>query len=373
MTVANSSSPSSMMFNPAQLGISSKTDFLSTELYTHHTNWLPVFQVNDLWINIYSFMYGMKIPNEDNLNISVGFGYSRLFLNLGEFVVTTEYGPEPVGTFYGYESSDNFSVGVGLDYGFTAAFGMTLKKITSNLSPIGTAEESGSGTANIWATDIGVLFKFPVADLFLKNEKENLNLLSPFFDITTAYTLNNLGGSVVYIGSAQADPLPRTARLGWSSEAGISIHTEKINLALFNLTIAREAENLLLKKHPDGTWNYDGAPLGDINIYDNLIASEATGYITVRRGFSINILETVTFRQGSYEGDGNLSYTTSGYSISTRGISNVINKITAQTADVTPVQFILTHIEIRFSHSEYAGQTLLNGTKFDNVIFALHY
>jgi len=361
------------MFNPAQLGMNSQTNFLSTEMFSHKTRWLPQFGLNDLWINNYAMMYGIKLPEENNSLISVGLGYSRLFLNLGRFIVTSENSAEPIGTFDGYETSDNFSIGVGIDVGIKAAFGATIKKITSKLSPIGTAEEKISGTANVWASDLGILVKFPMMDIIFKESEHKKSILFPFLDLTTAYALNNLGGRVAYINYAQSDPLPRTARLGWSSAAGVNYHVEKIDITLFNFTVAREAENLLFKRDNIGSWEYDGAPFGNINIYKNLIESEANGYVTVRRGFSVNVFETVTFRQGSYEGDGNLSYETSGFSVGTKGISKIAIALMPPNTDFNPVTFFLSHLEIRFSHSEYTGQTLLNGTGFDNLIFSFHH
>ncbi len=373
MTVANSSSPSSMMFNPAQLGMSSQTDFFSTEMYSHKTLWLPQFGLSDLWLNSYSIMYGLKLPTENSSPISIGFGYSRLFLNLGRFIATTELGPEPATIIDGYETSDNFSIGVGIDLGVTVAFGATTKKITSKLSPVGTAQERSAGTANIWASDIGLVIKFPIINLIFRVNEQQNNILSPFLDITTAYALNNLGGRVIYYDNAQADPLPRTARLGWSSEAGFNYHTEKNDITLFNLMIAREAENFLFKRDNIGSWEYDGAPLGNIDIYKNLIASEKNGYVTVRRGFSFNLFETITIRQGSYEGDGNLSYSTTGYTVSTRGVMKFFNSTKSSDPDFNPMQFLISHLEIRFSHSEYQGHDIVGGTYFDNLIFSFHH
>ncbi len=184
--------------------------------------------------------------------------------------------------------------------------------------------------------------------------------------------MNNLGGSVVYIDYSQADPLPRTARLGWAIESGLNYRSETVQLNLINITIAREAENFLFKRFNDGSWKYQGIPLGDIAIDKHLIASEASGFVSVRRGFSANILEIVTIRQGSYEGDGNLSYTTSGYSISTRGFSKIVGSNMRQSSEFNPVQFLFSHLEIRFSHSEYTGHPILGGTSFDNIIFSFY-
>ncbi len=173
MTVANSSSPTSMMFNPAQLGMNSQTLFLSSEIYSHNALWLPAFNLKDLWINNYSIMYGMKLPSDEQSNISVGFGYSRVFLNLGKFIVMTEKGPEPIATFDGYETSDNYSIGIGIDVGVKASFGATVKKIVSNLSPFGSAQERTSGKANVWASDLGMLVKFPIISLLFEKKKRN--------------------------------------------------------------------------------------------------------------------------------------------------------------------------------------------------------
>lgn len=373
MTTANSSSPTSMMFNPAHLGISSQTEFFSTETFSRKTQWLPQFGLSDLWINNYSMMYGLRFSGEKSPNISVGIGYSRVFLNLGRFIVNSELGPEPTATFDGYETSDNFCIGVGIDLGVTLAFGSTIKKITSQLSPIGTAQERPANSGKAWASDLGLIVKFPLFSLIKKENEHRLHTLTPFFDITTAYALNNVGGRISYLDAAQSDPLPRTARLGWGAETGLHYRSEQIDVPLITLTIAREAENLLFQRDNNGSWNYDGLPLGNIDIYKNLIASKADGYISVRRGFSVNVFETATFRQGSFEGDGNLSYQTSGFSISTRGISKIISSSLPAVTGFNPVEFFFMHLEIRYSHSEYSGKSPLNGTSFDNLIFTFHH
>ncbi len=371
-TVANASSPSSMLFNPAQIGMHTQSNFFSTELNSKPTLWLPAFNLNDLWITNSTIVYGMKMPLDEKSSFSMGVGYSRVFLNLGEFIVTTEAGPDAVASFKGYEASDNFSAGVGIDAGYKIAVGTTFKKITSSLSPIGTAQERGNGKAQLWAWDFGIVGSLPIVPFMERKESQAENIAAPFLFITGAYAVNNIGGGISYAGSP-SDPLPRTARLGLSANAGFSLRVKNTMIEMVNVTIAREAENLLFERFNDGSWKYTGSYIGKINITQNILNGEAHGYVCVRRGFSAGILETVVIRSGSYEGDGNLVYKTSGYSISTLGLSKYISSSIPDQTGFNPIEFFASHLEIRFNHSAYTEHPILNGTEFDTVVFSFRY
>jgi hypothetical protein len=371
-TVANASSPSSMLFNPAQLGMHSQSSFFSTELNTSKTQWLPPFNLSDLYITNSSFVLGTKLPLSERSTMSVGIGYSRLYLNLGSFIYFPDASSSSVQTFDGHEASDNFSAGVGVDHGYKIAAGMTLKRITSALSPIGSAQEGGSGTIQLWAMDFGLVGTLPIVPFMERLDDVAENSAAPFVSITGAYALNNFGGEVTYMGS-QSDPLPRTARLGLSVNAGMAYRANNVLFELLSITIAREAENTLYDRFNDGTWKYTGSFIGNINFTKDVLQGEAHGYVSVRRGFAINLFETVTIREGSFEGDGALVYNTSGYSISTFGVSKFLTTMIPERTGFDPIEFFAAHLEIRYNHSSYSDHPVLGGTEFDTIVFSFHH
>ncbi len=371
-TVANASSPSSMLFNPAQLGMHTQSNFFSTEVNTQKTQWLPPFNLSDLYITNSSVTFGMKLPLTERSSFSVGLGYSRLYLNLGRFIVISDPSSSSVQSFDGHETSDNFSGGIGIDDGYKIAAGMTLKRITSALSPIGSAQEGGSGTARLWAMDFGLVGTLPIVPFMERLDDVAENSAAPFLSVSGAYALNNFGGEVSYIGS-QSDPLPRTARLGLSVNAGMVYRANSIVFTLLDLTIAREAENFLFNRYNDGKWEYTGSLIGNINFTKDVLQAEAHGYVSVRRGFSIGLFETVTIREGSYQGDGELVYNTSGFSISTLGVSKFIASFIQERAGFDPIEFFAAHLEIRYNHSSYSDHPILGGTEFDTIVLSLRY
>ncbi len=371
-TVANASSPSAMLFNPAQLGMHTQSNFFSTEVNTQKTQWLPSFNLSDLYITNSSFVFGTKIPLTERSTISVGIGYSRLYLNLGKFVLTSEGDPSSAAVFEGHEASDNFSGGIGIDNGVKIAAGMTLKRITSALSPIGSVQDGGSGTARLWAMDFGLVGTLPIVPFLERLDDVAENSAAPFVSLSGAYALNNFGGDFSYIGS-QSDPLPRTARLGLSFNAGLMYRANSVLFELLNVTIAREAENFLFNRFNDGNWEYTGSLIGNINFTQDVLQAEAHGYVSVRRGFSIGLFETVTIREGSYQGDGEMVYNTSGFSISTLGVSKFIASFIQERVGFDPIEFFASHLEIRYNHSSYSDHPILGGTEFDTIVFSLRY
>ena len=80
---------------------------------------------------------------------------------------------------------------------------------------------------------------------------------------------SNIGHRITYIDAAQADPLPRTARIGTSLKAGLSLITDKQTRRLASFENLYEAELLLVRARKGGV-AYDGR-LGDIDFWDNVI------------------------------------------------------------------------------------------------------
>lgn len=214
-----------MIYNPAQLGMLSRTHSFSSDFYTNVVQWLPVFNLSDLWLNSYSMMYGVNLGEELPNNISFGIGYSRTYLKLGEFIQTSQNNPTEIGRFRGYETSDNYSLGFSFDVGAIVGFGTTVKRIQSHLSPFGIGNTAITGLADLTAIDLGIISKIPLAALLLGQNSDKTAKLIPVVDVSLSYAMNNIGRAVVYGDPNQADPLPRTARIGWSVEAGAQIAT----------------------------------------------------------------------------------------------------------------------------------------------------
>lgn len=214
---------SAIYWNPAGLGFQN-----GGEISITHANWLPQFGLSDLFYDYFNIK--QELPDYGGT-----FGASVTYLNLGEFIRTSETDPTEIGRFKGFE----FAVTVGFGTLITNDFsvGTNLRYINSSLSPFGTAQEKGSGIANTFSFDVGMLYK-------------PKSLVIPFIDedigehFSVGVNLSNLGPKVTYIDAAQADPLPTQLRLGF----GIIPMKDEYN----SLTISVDFSKLLIYKEPNG-------------------------------------------------------------------------------------------------------------------------
>lgn len=205
-------------WNPAGYGFQT-----GSEISLSHANWLPAFQLPDLWIA--HGIYKHYIPS---LNGTVALGLA--FLNLGEFNQTLPTGPEVVGVFKSYEFAITGSYGGRLTRQF--GIGLNARFIHSRLSPFGTAQEQGRGIASGFSFDIGMLYK-PRTFLF-----------SGDLDQKLAFGLNisNIGPNLTYIDKAQADPLPMNFRIGMAYQFVKSTYNNiTFNLDFNKLLIRRDS------------------------------------------------------------------------------------------------------------------------------------
>ena len=193
-----------------------------------HANWLPAFNLGDVWIA--HAVYKQPVEEIDGM---ASFAVS--YLNLGDFARTT-IDPTPLETFKGFE----FAVtgGYATKLSENLGIGVNARFIRSQLSPFGTAEESGRGVANGFSFDVGMLYKptsvpIPFTDADLGNR---LNL---------GFNVSNIGPKIFYIDEAQADPLPMNLRLGF----GYDILQSEYN----NFTLSAELSRLLVRKFDNGT------------------------------------------------------------------------------------------------------------------------
>ncbi|MGB2869568.1 MAG: type IX secretion system outer membrane channel protein PorV [Bacteroidota bacterium] len=198
-----------------------------SEVSLSHANWLPAFNLSDLWIA--HMVYKQPVEELDGV-VSAGITY----LNLGEFSRTLN-DPTVLGTFKAYEYA--LTIGYGTKLSDDLGIGLNARLIHSLLSPIGTAEEQGEGKATGFSFDVGLLYKphslvIPFTDLDLGNR------------INFGMNLSNVGPKLTYIDKAQADPLPMNLRLGFAYKLIESDYN--------NMTFITDVSRLLIKKDTSG-------------------------------------------------------------------------------------------------------------------------
>ena len=102
-------------------------------------------------------------------------------MSFGEFTVTGEVDPTPIGTIEPSDYYLAYSLGAGIDYGVQFNAGITYKDITSDL---------GRAEANTDVIDFGFLLNVPVIklvdDSFSFNIIESVPAI-PFFNISFGY------------------------------------------------------------------------------------------------------------------------------------------------------------------------------------------
>jgi opacity protein-like surface antigen len=221
--VALADDASALYWNPAGLGFQQ-----GQEISISHANWLPAFNLSDLFIDY--LVYRRQMPEIDGTVAA-----SITYLNLGTFT-RTEFDPTPLETFKAYE----FAITAGYSTKVTEelAVGINGRFIHSRLSPFGTAEEQGRGIASDFSFDVGLLYKPKTLEIPLLG----LDIGDHF---TAGFNLSNIGPAMSYIDRAQADPLPTSLRFG----VGYKILNTEYN----KLTAIVDVNKLLVRKHADGT------------------------------------------------------------------------------------------------------------------------
>jgi hypothetical protein len=213
-----------IFWNPAGLGFQQ-----GSEISLSHANWLPKFNLPDLWIA--HLVYKQRVEEFDG---TAALGVT--FLNLGEIQQTGSGGPEVIGTFKSYEFA--VTAGYGTQLSQDLGIGLNARLIHSRLSPVGTEAEQGQGIATGFSFDVGMLYKprsvpIPFTDIDIGGR---LNL---------GFNLSNVGPSLTYIDKAQADPLPMNLRFGLSAK----IIEDEFN----NLAYILDFSKLLIKRNSDGS------------------------------------------------------------------------------------------------------------------------
>jgi hypothetical protein len=326
-------------YNPAQLGYFSRENNFSTFFMPQNTKWL------NNYLSGYTFRsFGLSAgynfnKNENSLPISVGIGYIHNKLSYGFYY-------DSKGIYESYESFDCFSVGASLDYYLLFNLGFSIKPFHSKLDNI------SGGDANSTASDFGTMITAPFAKLFFNNLKFALNnqsFLKPKVDLTLGCSITNIGKEISYIDAAQADPISRTARLGYTLELGFDLLLKQTKINFFNYSFTAEAEDILIKNKSNAIYisvpPYEYQNLfGDIIIGKHLFELIGDENVVVHKGHIFRLFDSFIFTTGRFDGRGYYNRKTNGYGLSSDGIFKLLNS----AVDNPIINFISNHFVIEY-------------------------
>lgn len=365
--------------NPAQVGLFGLRGHLNAGFYTRKTQWLPMFQQSDATYNTGAVSAGFDLGDVLSLPfpVGIGAGYSKIVLNLGRFVVTGPSGPPPIANLYPKEEAEAYTVGVGIDYYVRIGFGLSFKRIVSSPGVIIDSRPSWQPTlmeARVSATDFGLLIQVPLSEIVFGSHEQPLGFLpdiDPFVNLSVGYVHSNHGKEVVYIDSLGGDPLPREAVIGLGVEMGLISKAISRDWRVVSVTWARQAEDLLVRRFSDGSFSYQSG-LGDIGFFNSIFLGERNDRASLRKGWEFSIAELLYVRGGSYAGPGYLVYSTSGFSVRSRGIFRLVEAFTGSELKGWLVSLLANHVDVQFHQSSYRSEdSPVDGTTFRGLNLTL--
>ncbi len=351
-TALTTEDPFGFLWNPAQLGYTSQNNNFSLIFYPSKFEWLPTYNL-DFEVKSLAFNVGYNFKDIINFPLSVGFGYSYLVLNFGEFLRIDENDPTTLGSLYSMDYYNAYSLGIGIDYYVQLNAGITYKSITSILAANIAAEpgfEDAKAEPNV--IDLGLLINVPVFKLIDKDmliELEGDMLLKPDLNFSIGYSKSNIGDELYYFDPAWAAPLPRMDRIGYGISTGFDLLADNFQMKVLNFSLTVEADDILINRDTTD-WDYQST-LSDLQFVKNLINIEGTEEIVSHIGLKIDLFETVSLSTGHFSGRG---FThdipeTSGFEIRTKGIF----KLWALWSKETIADFLRDHIDIRYYSTDY--------------------
>lgn len=361
-TALPSDDPFAFHFNPAQLGQTGSVTNLSAHFYPAKVEWLPGL-IPDVTYNNSAFTLGYKFKNTFLKSpLKLGLGYMSGKIDYGTSYQTDDQG-QIINIFNPYESYQAYSFGVGVDYFVQISAGITFKKFESKLAPaiVGIFPEPAEAEGS--AKDFGVLFNLPAIKppVIEAGSNNSASRLYPVLDVSVGYSILNIGDEVFYIDASQADPIPRTARLGYGLKFVMGYRLQNsVPLQMFGFDWAVEAEDILIEQEDQG-FKYQGM-FGDINIWNNIIRAKGDDKVVRHWGLRFRLAETFLISLGNFNGRGFENYDTNGIGLSIKGLLKFLD---SRSSNQT-LHALSEHFDLRYYNSNYfAG--LESETSFQGI------
>jgi hypothetical protein len=308
--------PVGFYYNPAQLGYYSQNNNVSIFFMPDKT---VLFNNDPNKVTSYSYGaaagYNFK-SNGSSTPLSIGIGYlHNRYDYVGE--ISPKVAPD---------SYDCISVGAGFENYLIYNIGFSVKSYISKLSYNPVYDFTGSGVM----FDFGAMIIIPFDNIYLNNTLISMGNteFKPILKISTGYSILNIGKVVYYNDLESADPLPRTARLGYNLNLGFKTNIAGAELPIIDYSFTAEVDNQLYNGYTNGKLIYKGL-LGDIDIIDNLLLLNGRYNVTVHKGHIFNFLKTLTIVTGSIVQENYSNFTSSGWAVSTEGLFQVLEKNTS--------------------------------------------
>jgi hypothetical protein len=228
--------------------------------------------------------------------------------------------------------------------------GFSIKSYTSTFPPQLINNEIITPKASGTAFDFGAMITAPVSKLLFNEYNIRLyekSFIKPKVDFTLGYSLTNVGNKVIYFDPAQADPIPRTARLGYTFNFALELSNNwvrKLNVVDYSFTA--EAADLLIKHDTSGNMQYQNL-LGDINIGKNLIELHGDQNVVVHRGHILRLFETIVIVSGRFNGSGYDNRKTNGIGVSSEGLFKLLNS----SIDNPLINYLTNHFVVEYYNS----------------------
>jgi len=282
----------SSFFNPAHSKLPNGLSYQSSKI---STEWLPNLADDLIFENEVKRISYNKYPLSNSNWLEFSITKLETNLNLGEQMQTDANGNE-LGNFNSYMSCSAITYSVGVQsriYPISFSIGRTDKTAIQNL---------GTASSKDKFYDWG--FRFSANNYPLLDNKIGLTF-------GLGYSKSNIGDFIWFQDESQADPAPMTARLGMTWGGKIKLIDE---LGL-EIKLTHEGQDLLVETIDNETV-YQKSLLGDLDINDHILSSDAEEGITIHRGMEINFFDIYFSRTGKLiDIDGKMNINTRGNSI----------------------------------------------------------
>lgn len=348
--------PIGFYFNPANLGFAAQNNHVSLSFMPEKANWFRVSNSNTTFSS-YGFNIGYNFQKKfHKIPISVGLGYIHNIFDFGKQYRDNSNREED---YLGNpkDSFKSFSVGIGVNYYLMFNFGISFKSFNSQLL---TNYNIFTGKpkvieANGTARDYGVMIIAPISQLLFNNANYYLNskaFIKPKANFTLGYSLTNVGDEIYFTDKAQSDPIPRTARFGYTFDLGLDLFIKKTKINAINYSFTAETEDRLIRVIPSKGFEYQSF-MGDIKFGKNLIGLKGDDDVTVRRGHIFKFFETLILETGRFDGHGFSAEANNrkanGFGFSSEGIL----KLLSATIDNPILSSVSHHFVVEYYSSNF--------------------